>query len=232
MNIKNQARNKPCKKGVIYVVEYQKMSEDGVILDGPDGPTGMEGLSREEVLEYLERERLEEIERRRREGLPIPEFLDPMELTVQELREKYPEDDLEMEYQEETIYQEEEEETEEQVEIDAELLKANGILHLGESGMTLDKSIKYPLGKYAGMRRLYLMNHKKALFKELLQERKFWSHLEEIEESASRRVKIIMERMLKKDPPPDKAKDQMGWVGYMEKTKALAEEMILELLYE
>lgn len=224
------------------MVEYQKMSEDGVILDGPDGPTGMEGLSREEVLEYLERERLEVIERCRREGLPIPEFLDPMELTVQELRRKYPEtddpDDLEMEYQEETSYQEEEEEeeeeeeTEEEVEIDEELLKANGILHLGENGMTLDKGIKYPLGKYAAMRRLYLMNHKRALFKELLQERTFWSHLEEIEESASQRVKIIMERMLKKDPPPDKAKDQMGWVGHMEMTKALAEEMILELIYE
>ncbi|GHV56149.1 hypothetical protein FACS1894216_19760 [Synergistales bacterium] len=41
-----------------------------------------------------------------------------------------------------------------------------------------------------------------------------------------------MTELLRKSPPPDKAANQMSWVGHMNITKAQAEEMIPELIYE
>ena len=87
-------------------------------------------------------------------------------------------------------------------------------------------------GKYALMRRSYLENHRRALFETLLLQGQLWSHLSEIEVTAGRRLESIMSDMLEKDPPPDKRKDQMGWARHMNMTKALAEEMILDLIYE
>ncbi|GHV28551.1 hypothetical protein FACS1894167_05860 [Synergistales bacterium] len=43
---------------------------------------------------------------------------------------------------------------------------------------------------------------------------------------------MIMPELLRKNPPPDKATDRMSWVGHMNMTKAQAEEMIPELIYE
>jgi hypothetical protein len=89
-----------------------------------------------------------------------------------------------------------------------------------------------PLGKYAMMRRSYLEEHRKALFETLLLKGQLRSHLADIEETAHQRVEAIMAEMLEKDPPPDKAANQMGWVQHMNMTKALAEEMIMELIQE
>jgi hypothetical protein len=42
----------------------------------------------------------------------------------------------------------------------------------------------------------------------------------------------LIEELVKKDPPPDKATNQMGWVGHMNSLKAQAEEIVLaELVY-
>jgi hypothetical protein len=41
-----------------------------------------------------------------------------------------------------------------------------------------------------------------------------------------------MAELLKKSPPPDKSANQMGWVRHMNMTKALAEEMTMELIRE
>jgi len=57
-------------------------------------------------------------------------------------------------------------------------------------------------------------------------------HCLEIEDTAERRLEMLMNGFLKKDPPPDKATDQMGWVAHMNSLKARAEEIILnELIY-
>jgi hypothetical protein len=57
-------------------------------------------------------------------------------------------------------------------------------------------------------------------------------HLADTEEAAHQRVETIMKQMLEKDPPPDKATQQMEWVQHMNMTKAQAEEMVMELIYE
>jgi hypothetical protein len=36
-----------------------------------------------------------------------------------------------------------------------------------------------------------------------------------------------MNQMLEKDPPPDKAADQMGWVRHMNMTRLLAESAVV-----
>ena len=119
-----------------------------------------------------------------------------------------------------------------------EIQDANGLTYRQEGDYLIpnlvidDQEDERPLGKYAMMRRSYLENHRKALFETLLLKGQLRSHLADIEETASQRVETIMEQMLVKNPPPDKAADQMGWVRHMNMTKALAEEAIQELIYE
>ncbi|GHV53267.1 hypothetical protein FACS1894216_10930 [Synergistales bacterium] len=89
-----------------------------------------------------------------------------------------------------------------------------------------------PSGKYAQMRLTFLENHRKWLLASLRAEGTLVAHLTDIEETANRRLEMIMAEILRKSPPPDKAANQMSWVRHMNITKAQAEEMILELIYE
>lgn len=58
------------------------------------------------------------------------------------------------------------------------------------------------------------------------------SHLAEIDRTARERVELITEKLLESSPAPDKATDQMGWVGHMNSLKHQAEETVLaELVY-
>jgi hypothetical protein len=102
-------------------------------------------------------------------------------------------------------------------------------LPLPESGQT---GQKLPTGKYARMRLDYLEKSARNLLAALRSRGHLAAHLENIEETAGRRVESIMTELLKKSPPPDKSTNQMGWVRYMNMTKALAEEMIMELIRE
>ncbi|MDU6975410.1 MAG: TnpV protein [Clostridiales bacterium] len=88
------------------------------------------------------------------------------------------------------------------------------------------------LGKYGRMRKIYLEQHRKALFNHLLLTEKLQAHLLEIDQTASRRLDQIMAELQKVQTPPDKMTQQMEWVGHMNNLKAQAEDMILtELVY-
>ena len=88
------------------------------------------------------------------------------------------------------------------------------------------------LGKYGRMRRAFLKEHRPILFDSLTLTEELFPHLYEVQRTASRRVEQIMGELLKKNPPPDKMDDQMGWVRYMNSLKAQAEETVLvELIY-
>ena len=55
---------------------------------------------------------------------------------------------------------------------------------------------------------------------------------DEIDRMARERVELIISQLLQKDPAPDKATDQMGWVQHMNSLKDQAEEIVLaELIY-
>ena len=82
------------------------------------------------------------------------------------------------------------------------------------------------------MRRAFLKEHRPILFDSLTLTEELFPHLYEVQKTASRRVDQIMGELLKKNPPPDKIEDQMGWVRHMNSLKTQAEEAVLdELIY-
>ena len=59
-----------------------------------------------------------------------------------------------------------------------------------------------------------------------------YPHLMEVEQTAENRMQQTMAQLLKQDPAPDKAQNQLMWVQHMNSLKAQAEELVLtELIY-
>ncbi|MDR1649904.1 MAG: TnpV protein, partial [Synergistaceae bacterium] len=75
-----------------------------------------------------------------------------------------------------------------------------------------------PMGKYARMRLDHLEKNGRNLLAEMRSRGRLTDHLENIEETANRRIELIMTELLKKSPPPDKSANQMGWVRHMNMT--------------
>ncbi|WP_217957195.1 TnpV protein [Acutalibacter muris] len=90
------------------------------------------------------------------------------------------------------------------------------------------------LGKYGRMRERYLREERPVLYNRLILSGKLTAHLTEIEQTANRRLGLIMPELQKSMGLTEqmKASDPMKWVGLMNNAKAKAEEMILdELIY-
>ena len=88
------------------------------------------------------------------------------------------------------------------------------------------------LGKYGRLRRTYLMKHRPVLYNSMLLSGTLHPHLLEVEQTAESRMQQTMEQLLKQDPAPDKAQNQLMWVQHMNSLKAQAEELVLtELIY-
>ena len=91
---------------------------------------------------------------------------------------------------------------------------------------------KTPLGKYGRLRRTYLMNHRPVLYNTMLLNGSLYPHLMEVEQTAESRMQQMMNELLKANPAPDKAQNQLMWVQHMNSLKAQAEELVLtELIY-
>ena len=91
---------------------------------------------------------------------------------------------------------------------------------------------KTPLGKYGRMRRNYLKQYRPVLYNSMLLNGTLYPHLMELEQTAESRVQQTMEQLLKQDPAPDKAQNQLMWVQHMNSLKAQAEELVMtELIY-
>ncbi len=88
------------------------------------------------------------------------------------------------------------------------------------------------LGKYGFLRRDYLKNHKNSLYQVMLLQDTIGRHLLEVDKAAREREEIILKQLEKKEPLPDKEKDQIAWVRAANQHRAIAEEIILkELIY-
>ena len=88
------------------------------------------------------------------------------------------------------------------------------------------------IGKYGMLRRTFLKEHKNSLYQSLFLTGKLNSHLEQIEKAAQERMDSQMEKLLEKNPAPDKEADPMAWTAHMNALMAIAEESILtELVY-
>ncbi|MDM8248012.1 TnpV protein [Lacrimispora saccharolytica] len=90
----------------------------------------------------------------------------------------------------------------------------------------LKNSEEKPLGKYGRMRRAYLEENNPMLLNDLILSEELFPHLQEIDETAHRRVEQLMSELLEKNPAPDKATQQMAWVQHMNSLKAQAEEIV------
>ena len=90
------------------------------------------------------------------------------------------------------------------------------------------------LNKYGRLRLDYLKNHKKAEYTILFMENKLTSHLEEIQETALKRVEEIINSLKAQSNLTEEMKNtnQLYWVGMMNNFKKHAEEIVLnELIY-
>ena len=93
--------------------------------------------------------------------------------------------------------------------------------------LTLNQPRK-PLGKYGRLRRTYLMNHRPVLYHTMLLNGSLYPHLMEVEQTAESRMRQSMEQLLKQNPAPDKAQNQLMWVQHMNSLKAQAEELVID----
>ena len=88
------------------------------------------------------------------------------------------------------------------------------------------------LGKYGRMRRTFLGQNKPMLFNDMVLTETLFPHLWEVQQTCAMRIELLMTDLLAKNPAPDKATQQLGWVAHMNSLKAQAEEIILrELVY-
>ena len=90
-----------------------------------------------------------------------------------------------------------------------------------------------PDGRFARLRKGYLKEHRPAFYVELLLSEKLQKHLSDTQLAADVRIKVLMEQLLRRFPPPDKATNQMGWVQHMNAIRDSAvENALAEIVYE
>ena len=100
--------------------------------------------------------------------------------------------------------------------------------------LVLPKQRKIHLNKYGRMRLNYLKEHKKAEYTIMFMENTLIDHLEEIQETATKRRNLIIDDLKAKSGLTEDMKntDMLYWVGTMNAIKQQAEEIILkELIY-
>ena len=95
--------------------------------------------------------------------------------------------------------------------------------------LVLPKQKKIHLNKYGRMRLNYLKEYKKAEYTIMFMENTLIDHLEEIQESATKRVNQIIDDLKAKSNLTEHMKntDMLYWVGTMNAIKQQAEEIIL-----
>ena len=100
--------------------------------------------------------------------------------------------------------------------------------------LVLESQRKINLNRYGRLRLEYLKKHKKAEYTILFMDNKLNEHLEEIQETATKRVEEIIKSLKEKSNLTEEMKntDQLYWVGMMNNFKNQAEEIVLkELIY-
>ena len=101
--------------------------------------------------------------------------------------------------------------------------------------LVLPKQKKIHLNKYGRMRLNYLKEHKKAEYTIMFMENTLINHLEEIQETATKRVDEIINKLKAQSNLTEDMKntDMLYWVGTMNSIKNQAEEIVLkEIIYQ
>lgn len=86
--------------------------------------------------------------------------------------------------------------------------------------------------RFSLMARTYLKEHRPILYNDLILSEQLFPYLKEIGETATRRMEQLEVELLRANPAPDKATQQMAWVQHKNMLRAQAEEIVLnELIY-
>ena len=80
------------------------------------------------------------------------------------------------------------------------------------------------------MRRAFLEQNKPMLFDDMVLAETLFLHLWEVQQTCEKRMELLMEELLVKNPAPDKATQQLAWVAHMNSLKVQAEEIVLQEL--
>ena len=116
--------------------------------------------------------------------------------------------------------------------------KMGGTYTLGTDGIyypnlvSTDEESHY--GKYGMMRKVYLKEHRPAMYSLYILEDRLTEHLNAVDDEAQERMDILMRQMMEKQGIAEelKARDQMAWVGAVNNIRNAAEEIVLkELVY-
>ena len=100
--------------------------------------------------------------------------------------------------------------------------------------LTLSSEEQRPIGKWGGMHRDYLKEHRPILFNDLILSGQLWTYLADLNEQAQERLHLIVYQMKEAEGVTEelKASNQMAWVGAMNSIRNRAEEIILrEMIY-
>ena len=86
--------------------------------------------------------------------------------------------------------------------------------------------------KYGMLRKSFLKAYKNGWYQSMLLTGKLDRHLLEVQKAAEERMEILVARLLREYPAPDKEADPFAWVAHMNMLVAMAEEcMINDLVY-
>ena len=98
--------------------------------------------------------------------------------------------------------------------------------------LVIEPQRKINLNKYGRLRLEYLKNHKKAEYTILFMNNKLTDNLEEVQKTATKRVKEIIKSLQDQSNLTEEMKntDQLYWVGMMNNFKNQAEEIVLKKL--
>ena len=116
--------------------------------------------------------------------------------------------------------------------------KMGGTYTLGTDGIyypnlvSTDEEPHY--GKYGLMRKVYLKEHRPAMYSLYMLEDRLVEHLNLVDDEAQERMGILVRQMMEKQGVTEelKARDQMEWVRAVNNIRNAAEEIVLrELVY-
>ena len=116
--------------------------------------------------------------------------------------------------------------------------KMGGIYTLGTDGIyypnlvSTDEESHY--GKYGMMRKVYLKEHRPAMYSLYMLEDRLVEHLNLVDDEAQERMDILVRQMMDRQGITEelKVRDQMEWVRAVNNIRNAAEEIVLkELVY-
>ncbi len=110
--------------------------------------------------------------------------------------------------------------------VELEYEEVDGILYPKIQVSNDVKDDERPLGKYGGMRLIYLKEHKPRMYREMLVNGELMEHCHRVNDEANKMAMLIEEQYHKKNPIPEDS-GFMDRVGYYNIARSVAEEVVL-----